>query len=106
MSHEGGSVWTRMHPVACPMVWRSVLDGFVEHRLKGHEHGLMDLGHFFCRCPVLVELGKPFVVDRSAFEDKGFANDQLGFGQGAFRSYKKGVEIVLVGLDRSVVPAI
>ena len=65
----------RVYAVSCPMVGGGVFDCLVEHRLEGYENSMMGFGQFFCDGPVLVELGKPFLVDRPALQDEGFADD-------------------------------
>ena len=37
MSHQGGSVRTRVDAVSGPMIWGCVFDRLVEHGLKGNE---------------------------------------------------------------------
>ena len=63
----------------------------------------MRFGNLFGGGPVFVELGEPFVVDRATLENEGLADDQLYLGQGFFRSFDQLVEVVLVGLGRSVI---
>ena len=94
---------TGVNTISCPMIGRRIFDRFVEHRLEGYENGMMGLGYLFGGGPVFVELGEPFVVDRATFENEGLADDQLYLGQGFFRSFDQLVEVVLVGLGRSVI---
>ena len=106
VSHQGRTVRARVYAVSCPMLWWGVFDRLIEHRLEGYEYGMVGFGQFFCGGPILVELGKPLFVHRPALQHEGFADNQLNLGEAFFRSFKQSVEIVLVGFDRSVVPAV
>ena len=66
----------------------------------------MGFGQFFCGGTILVELGKPVFVDGSALQDERLANHQLYLGEGFRGPLEQGVEIILIGLDRAVVPAV
>ena len=106
MSHQGGSVRTGVNTISGPMIGRGVFDRLVEHRLEGYENGMMVLGYLFGGGPILVKLGEPLFIHCSALENERFADDQLDLGQGFFRSLDQFVEVVLVGLGRSVIPSV
>ena len=85
------------------MSWRGVIDCLVEHRLERNESGPMRFRNALGGCAVGIELGKPFVVYRAATQHKGFANDQVHFGQRFAGSLEQSVIIAFVDFYRAFV---
>ena len=91
--------------VSGPMLGRGVFDRLIEHRLEGTNTAWWASANFLRR-PDTCRTRETTFRSPPALQHEGFADNQLYFGKGFFRSFEQSVQVFLVGFDRSVVTAV
>ena len=94
-----------MDAILGPMIGRRIFHRFIKHALKRNESSAEVIGNALGGGPVLIKLRKPCICNRAAAQHKRLANDQFYFRQRFFRSFKQGIVIALVNLNRAFVIA-
>ena len=104
--HEGGTGWTWVDAVFCPMLRSGVLSGRFEYGMKRNKAGVERFGNPFSRGTILVELREPLVINRAAPENERFADDEFNFGKNLFRAFQKRAVIAIINFDGAFVIAV
>src|ERR1041385_1426566 len=106
MRHEGRACGTRMNSVVGPVLRRGIFRSFIKHPLKWNERSVERIRDSPGCSSVLIELGKPLVVDCAATQDERFANNQPGPRQSFASALQQSAIIPFIYFDRAMVFAI
>jgi len=106
LSHERMAGKSGVDAIAGPVLgFGAGGDGFVEYGLEGNPEGVVLLSDLFGGGTAMVEFRKPIVLDGTAAESEGFADDDGGVGEVLFGVFDEGVETIAVAFDGAIVLA-